>query len=101
LDGYAWVSAGREIENYIPSTVLQSYLHLGAAPQLNQYSEFDVVLEGLKAGEGKRYLVNKVRFASQICPLLTKDSLSGWLDLAGQLDQVTSRILKWNGMAGQ
>jgi hypothetical protein len=44
-------------------------------------------------------LGNKVRFAAQICPLLSKESLASCLDLATRLDQAVARIRLWNGLA--
>jgi hypothetical protein len=99
LGGFAWVSSGREVENYIPSATLQAYLQLPAQPAADQYAEFERSLESLRPGEGKRFLGNKVRFAAQICPLLSKESLASCLDLATRLDQAVARIRLWNGLA--
>jgi hypothetical protein len=98
LDGYAWVSSGREVENYIPPEALQHFLQLPSPPVLDQYLEFDKTLDNLKPAEGKNYLRNKVRYAAEVCPFLTRDALATWLDLAAQLDLAEARILAWNGM---
>ena len=101
LQGYAWITAGREVENYIPPNSLQAALALSDLPKLDQYREFDRILDGLSQGEGKKFLSNKVRFAAQLCPILTREALAGWLDLSSQLQEVTARIARWNGLSLQ
>ena len=96
LGGMAWVTGGREVENYIPASTLQTYLGLKSLPSLNRYVKFETALDTLAAGEGKKYLGNKVRFAAEICPALTRQSLGDWLDLGSRLDQVCDRIRAWN-----
>jgi hypothetical protein len=98
LGGVAWVTGGREVENYIPATTLQSYLGLKFLPTLDQYSRFETQLEELASGTGDTYLNNKVRFAAQVTAALTRPALAGWLDLSGRLDQACDRIRLWNGI---
>jgi putative ATP-dependent endonuclease of OLD family len=98
LDGIAWLTAGREIENYIPDSVI-----FGLYPEANlstrtPYSDFVETLEGIELNEGKRFAKNKVLFAEKILPLLSLDNLQPVLDWKDKASQILDRINTWNGM---
>ena len=97
MGGLAWVTAGREVENYIPRQALAGHYDLDGAKAPGPYQSFPHYLDGLKSGEGKRFTANKVVFADRICPLLARESIATVLDLAERLDEVCRRIRGWNG----
>lgn len=100
--GYAWVTKGKEIEHYIPAATLRElYPDVTRYPKMTEkllYSSFDVYLDRLKKGEGKKYLRDKIAFAARALPHLQKDCLNGTLDLADHLGEVTNLIRKWNDL---
>jgi putative ATP-dependent endonuclease of OLD family len=98
VGGLAWVTAGREVENYIPRQALAGYYGADGAKAPGPYQPFPRFLDGLKPGEGKRFTANKVAFADRICPLLTRESIAAALDLGERLDEVCRCIREWNGM---
>ena len=96
VGGFCWITQGKEIEHYIPKSVLSSYYDMEISNEIDRYTPFDDYLDTIKEGEGKRYLSKKVLFAEEIIPLFSKENLSGWLDLGTQLDKVIENIKNWN-----
>lgn len=79
-DGKTWLTAGKEIENYIPRNALCSYYGIENLSHLEQYQDFVSYLDGIRVNEGTRFLRQKVLFAEQICPYLAKGDLVNVLD---------------------
>jgi len=99
IGGLAWVTGGREIENYIPfETITQYYKQT----ELKPLGKFDDIAEYLKDNigtqESDKFRRNKIEFAASICSILTKDSLSGISELHAKLDIICNRIRKWNSL---
>lgn len=94
--GIAWVTKGKEIENYLPASSISEYLGIEASEQVGQYENFFDYLDRLKPGEGKRLTDKKPLFAEQICPYLTKHDLERNLDLPEKLEQLCNLIRTWN-----
>lgn len=98
IGGISWVTNGKEVENYIPFSVLKIlYPSVKAITPLGQFDEIGDYLEKLKKGEKNRFIRNKVLFAERVCPLLTRESLSEILELTKKLDQVCNQLRWWNG----
>ncbi|QDS97611.1 ATP-dependent nuclease [Adhaeretor mobilis] len=95
-DGIAWVTKGREIENYISSIDINAILNRTDAPQVDQYAAFSDYLDGLDDGEGKRFLRQKPLFAERIVPSMTANDSLDILDLRSQLTSICDRIKQWN-----
>jgi len=69
LEGVAWVTAGREVENYLPLEVIRTKFPLAAsAPP--QFSDFVAYLDSIELDAGKRFARNKVLFAETIIPAI-------------------------------
>lgn len=92
-NGYPWVTAGREIENYIPGEILNE---LAGTP----VGQFDDAVQAIadKRGIAKKS-VNKPDLARDIADLLTRANMTSTLDLSWRLDAVCAFIRKWNGMS--
>jgi putative ATP-dependent endonuclease of OLD family len=88
--GMAWVTLGREIENYIPGEVLKKTIPLPAAPD-----RYESVRNTILAAN-ERKLADKVALAQRIAPLLTRNHLKEHLDLAPRLDELVTHIRSWN-----
>ena len=67
--GICWITAGREVENYVPGTLMEDALKLNYPKFERQLKSgtFDHVLP-FKTNEGKKYeVVDKVRIAKTVC----------------------------------
>jgi putative ATP-dependent endonuclease of the OLD family len=95
--GMAWVSAGKEVENYIPAQAISSLYGSNAATSLERYGDFSEFLDGLSDDEGKRFLRNKVLYAEKICPHITSEDMIGVFDLKARINEACNRIRSWNG----
>jgi len=98
INALAWVTEGKEIENYIPKEAISRYLSKEAKNSIGQYQKFSDYLEKLKTGEGGKFLNKKVLFAEQISALFEKKDLDSVLDLATKMEEVIIKIKNWNGM---
>lgn len=96
VDGIAWVTKGKEIENYIPNYAFKKYFEKEKLKQLNLYENVADYLNKIQSKEGIKYLNNKVLFAEKICAYLTKDSLENVLDLKEKINIVCDKIRNWN-----
>ena len=92
--GVAWVTKGREVEQYVPNSVFRR--HFGPdTPELERFGEVLDYLNGVEGKSGrKRY--DKIRLAEHLIPLMTRDDLEGHLDLAERLSAVVAKIMAWN-----
>jgi uncharacterized protein (TIGR03067 family) len=86
----AWpgVTAGREIENYIPVEALRAAL---GKPELAAPEQDGDVFAHVGTKD------RKLELAHLIVPRLTKEMLQGTYDLPAQLDRVCRQIRTWNG----
>ena len=80
LGGYAWVTHGREIENYLPTELVESLAEGGSGISVPG-DQFTKVLDA--------QLISKVEFARRA----TEAPLSDWpLDLKRRFEELTKRI---------
>lgn len=86
----AWVTAGREIENYLPPRLVAT---LGIS--LGRYQRITDALLGSDAHNAS-YL-DKVTLARHLVPQFTRDDLTATLDLATRLEALLGCVRRWNG----
>ena len=98
VGGYAWVTDGKEIENYIPMSALKEKYPGGPITTLKKNQNFPEYLNKLKSKEGDRFKRNKVLFAEEICPFIDLEGLKSTLDLNMRLEEVIRIIKRWNGL---
>jgi putative ATP-dependent endonuclease of OLD family len=97
-----WVTAAKEIENYLPGSVLKQIFDLDQCPDPGQYDRFfpseskDSKADSFAEKSLKRKSLDKVDLALRSLPLLTKDSLSSRFDLAQQMGLIIDKIANWN-----
>src|SRR5262249_28237062 len=94
LDGLAWVTKGREVENYLPPAALEQ-AYPGITLPADEYADITAVLEQHKRGEGTK---RKVLLAERMLPYITAEGLYSTLDLGPRLHDACTRIGKWNGI---
>lgn len=105
-----WVTEGREIEQYIPESVLTEYYSktenrkaghafpddgTGVLGQFEKFEDFRSRVAGYKVSTWKG---EKVSLARDICPLLTRENLAGHMDLTEKLDRLVAKLYSWNEM---
>lgn len=98
IGGLAWITDGREIENYVPFSVLQLWAE-GQAALKNPPGPFDSIFEYLdkrSPGLGKRYATKKHVLAEQLCALTTRAQLESNIELSISLSKLCSQIRAWN-----
>lgn len=98
IGGMAWITHGKEVENYISREALISLSGNTAIRTLRKNEDFGMYLQKEKIREKKRFEANKVLFAEQICPHITRASLSTTLDLEEKVGEALKLIRKWNSM---
>lgn len=96
LKGMAWVTQGREVENYLPLAAIQNKI-ANATELPGEFEDFVEYLERIEAGTGKRFARNKVMFAEMMIPAFTKENIACQLDLNDRLTTAVAMIRKWNG----
>ena len=99
IGGLGWVTAGREIENYIPTCALKRLTDVDSPEPFGQFERMENYLEKVKTGEGKRFLSQKAVFAAKICPFIEKRALKGVYDLDDKVSELCHQIRKWNNLA--
>lgn len=98
MHGISWITKGKEVENYLPSTAIASLLGVEVPRTVEQYEDFFAYLDGIQAGKGAYYLARKPLLAERVCSSLKKEDLDPVLDIAEKMDQICSRIRHWNGI---
>lgn len=89
--GFSWVTAGKEIENYIPLKVWQRLL--GEDFQLKH--EFEDIPN---KPEAKALKSTKVALAHEVVEQLQREDLEEHLDLTSRTKELIDNIRKWNAL---
>jgi len=98
-NGTAWVTIGKEIENYIPAKAVEKLLGLDQTPQqVELYENFFDYLDSMEEGKGKHYEKKKPLLAERVIPHLSKDNIAETFDLSSRLDAICAAIRTWNSM---
>jgi putative ATP-dependent endonuclease of OLD family len=97
IGGIAWVTAGREIENYLPLSAIKLQAPLAETP-LGRFEDIAEYLENTETGAGKKFERKKVLFAESMLPALTRESMASCLDLETRMLEVIAKIKAWNGI---
>ena len=86
---HIWITAAKEIENYIPGSVLEKASDLPSLPDPGQYDSF------LETGMSRKHF-DKMRLATRSVPHMTKDIMAGRFDWEDQMRIIVDRIISWN-----
>jgi hypothetical protein len=95
--GMAWLTFGKEIENYIPHQALNACYPESTLPELHRYQDIGAYLDKIRTGEGKRFRRNKVVFAERVCAQMTLDCMIDRFDLLERVREACTYIRSWNG----
>jgi putative ATP-dependent endonuclease of the OLD family len=96
--GVAWVSAGREVENYIPLDLIRTIVAEKGYKMPVEPGQYDRFFECVRGPKGGDLSNRKTQIARWACGLLTVDQIEKTFDLANRLEQVCDKIRSWNGM---
>lgn len=98
MGGMAWVTAGREVENYLPRQAVESlYPDKDIPSAISRFEQPTNYLDRV-AGKGDKFRRSKVGFAERIKPHITKEGIQSRLDLAERVEELCNRIRGWNQM---
>lgn len=96
LGAMCWITKGKEIENYIPSQIVDQFWEFTGSPQVEQYSSFFDYLDRLKAKAGGQYLSRKSLLAEKLVQHMSIEIMRPILDLDEKMNEVCERIQGWN-----
>lgn len=99
MDGFTWVTAGREIENYLPVQAIAAVEGLNHAPPLDAFQDIAGYLEAQKSGAGKRFEKSKAEFAARVAEVIGLEAQSMVLDWRSKMDALCAEVRKWNRIA--
>jgi len=87
VEGLCWITAGKEIENYLTSRTLSNFFSTGVS--LQPFDKIEKVLPNIK------YDKAKVKYAREFEKQITYEDLD-ILDLKTRLNEVLTKIKEWN-----
>jgi AAA15 family ATPase/GTPase len=96
MKGVAWVTNGREIENYIPPDALRILFGNTGIIGPGQFTKFEDYIKRTRSNSSESF--DKVKFANEISPLFKKNDLEKILDLKEKMTIVCEKIKNWNGL---
>jgi putative ATP-dependent endonuclease of OLD family len=96
MEAHCWITKGKEIENYIPATVVDVFWSVADSVQVDRYASFFEYLDNIVAGEGGKYNTKKPLLAEKLAPHMTKENLTEVLDLNENMGLVCDAIRSWN-----
>ncbi len=96
---FVWITEAKEVENYIPGAVWAKVYQLDLARDPGKFDRFP----SKNVGEGtfvkdvvNRSTFDKVEFAMEAVPLLTKELLQMRFDLVQKITELVKTIQHWN-----
>ena len=98
---HIWITEAREIENYLPGSVLEEVLDDSSSlPDPGQYESFfprkGASNESYVEARMKRKNVDKMELALSSARYMTKDLMAGRFDWEDQIGKIVERIKSWN-----
>lgn len=96
--GMAWITAGREIENYLPKKIVSEFIGSEEPKHIDQFQKFPNLLDQLKPGEGlgEKFNRQKAMFAEKISERFSKEQCLSLLDLNVKMTALCTKISGWN-----
>lgn len=91
MNGFCWITQGKEIENYIPAAAVNSKY----GTNLKNIGQYELFPDYIAKCE-KNFSNQKVGFAKRITEYITKENSCEMLDLEKQIRKLYETIQKWN-----
>ncbi len=99
-DAHIWITSAKEIENYIPGSVLEKALDRSGLRDPEQYENFfprkKACSESYIEANLKKRNVDKVDLAKASVPRMTNDIMADRFDWEEQMKKIVARIESWN-----
>ena len=89
---FAWLTKGKEIENYIPASAVMETFDCEGLKECGQYELFPIYIEKVCSN----FTSQKVSFAHRITAKITADNSKSRLDLKSQVEKLYEQIQTWN-----
>ena len=102
MEAYTWVTDAKEIENYIPATVLNKIFKKDNLPEIGRYERFHRAPTETDKTTGYWQENNllgsfdKVDLAHNVVPHLLKEDLNQRFELKDKMAEICKIIEKWN-----
>jgi len=96
ITALCWITKGKEIENYVPSEIVDVFFKVSNSKQVQQYDSFFDHIDSITKEEGSKYINKKPLLAEKLTQHMTKENLMGILDLDAQMQNVCKAIEGWN-----
>ena len=94
IDGaHIWITDAKEIENYLPGSVLSEATGLPSLPDPKKYESWPSYTEEHMQGKS----IDKVALAISSTHYMTKEVMKKQFEWKEQLEQIVERIDSWNG----
>jgi putative ATP-dependent endonuclease of OLD family len=93
--GLAWITQGKEIENYLPGDALTAALGQRLETP-EQFTALEDHLGGADSPLGKQYLRSKVGLAAKVVEQLTPENAFSVLDIRDRVTELCDHIRRWN-----
>lgn len=98
MNGFAWITKGREIENYIPPNCIKTIF--GTAQNLGQFEDIkEFLASNVSLKASRNFERNKTALAEQVAAILDKTHQKQVLDVDQQMRRLVNFIQKWNGLS--
>jgi putative ATP-dependent endonuclease of the OLD family len=99
VGGLSWITQGREIENYISSSIVAKWRGASVIPEMPHcYDDFFSYLDQLSPNLGAKFSAQKPLLAEQLCSISTKEDLEANVELAERLTQICAKVRQWNSL---
>ena len=99
-NAHIWITEAKEIENYLPGSVLEKASGLRSLPDPGQYESFfprkGTSNKSYVEARMKRKNVDKMELALSSAQYMTKDAMTGRFDWKDQMEKIVERIKSWN-----
>ena len=87
-----WITEGKEIENRLPFSAINSAYSSKLNANCTQYELFPEYIDDVC----KHFTNKKVEFARKVAPYISDDDASNILDVKEMIIALTRKIKKWN-----
>ncbi len=108
MGGIVWVTEAKEIENYIPGSILSKIFRKDGLPSPSKNEPFSKVktsrnrvigyLQKHVKGFAEKNDFDKIDLAEKVIELMSQDNMSGRFDWFDEMERICSRIRKWNSL---
>lgn len=96
MNSMCWITKGKEIENYISSSVVDAFLDKENTTLVDKYGSFFEHLNNIENGIGTKYEVKKPLLAEKLISDMTKENMEGVLDIDNKMNKLCLVIKGWN-----